>query len=434
MCEFKQHMKAVMNMTNNDDSGRVVVTGMGTLNPLGNNVESFWDALISGQSGVSRMTLIDPTEYECQIAGEIKDFDYSKYMDRKAGRRIARFSQIAVGASRMALEQAGLETSQMNESDRQRIGVIVGNGGGAIDEDQRSMETIYSKGPSRVDPFYISKRLGNMAGANIAIEFGLLGYNGTLVTACAAGTQALGEAFEIIKRGSCDVMLAGGVEAGISQLGLAGFSAMKAVSVGFNDDPTKGSRPFDKHRTGFVPAEGAAILVLESLAHARQRGAEPLAEIIGFGCSADASFLVAPAENGAGAARAIRLALENARINPQDIDVISAHATSTGVGDIAETRALHSVFREHVMDIPIYAAKSMTGHMLAASGAVETIALIEGLRHSIVPPTINLESPDEECDLDYVPHEARDVKSSIVINNSFGFGGQNSVLVLRDLV
>ena len=421
-------------MTNNDDSTRVVVTGMGTLNPLGNNIKSFWNALISGESGVSRMTLIDPSGYDCQIAGEIKDFDYSDYMDKKAGRRIARFSQIAVGASRMALDQAGIDISHMDESSRQRIGVLIGNGGGAIDEDQKSMETIYSRGPSRVDPFYISKRLGNMAGANIAIEFGLLGYNGTLVTACAAGTQALGEAFEIIKRGSCDVMLAGGVEAGISKLGLAGFSAMKAVSVGFNHDPTKASRPFDKNRSGFVPAEGAAILVLESLAHARQRGAEPLAEIIGFGCSADASFLVAPAENGSGAARAIGLALDSARINPEDIDVVSAHATSTGVGDIAETRALHSVFQDHAEHIPTYAAKSMTGHMLAASGAVETIALIEGLRHSIVPPTINLESPDEECDLDYVPNQARDMKSRIVLNNSFGFGGQNSVLVVKGMV
>ncbi len=421
-------------MTNNDDSIRVVVTGMGTLNPLGNNIKSFWNALISGESGVSRMTLIDPSGYDCQIAGEIKDFDYSEYMDKKAGRRIARFSQIAVGASRMALDHAGIDIPHMDESSRQRIGVLIGNGGGAIDEDQKSMETIYSRGPSRVDPFYISKRLGNMAGANIAIEFGLLGYNGTLVTACAAGTQALGEAFEIIKRGSCDVMLAGGVEAGISKLGLAGFSAMKAVSVGFNHDPTKASRPFDKNRSGFVPAEGAAILVLESLDHARQRGAEPLAEIIGFGCSADASFLVAPAENGSGAARAIGLALDSARINPEDIDVVSAHATSTGVGDIAETRALHSVFQDHAAHIPTYAAKSMTGHMLAASGAVETIALIEGLRHSIVPPTINLESPDEECDLDYVPNQARDVKSRIVLNNSFGFGGQNSVLVLRGMV
>ena len=414
-----------------DGSHRIVVTGLGTVNPLGLDVSGFWDALISGRSGIGDMTLIDPSGYECRIAGEVDEFDYSHYMDKKVGRRIARFSRMAIAASLEALNQAGIDTEELSEEQSYGFGVILGNGGGAIDEDQKSMETIHKRGHSRVDPFYISKRLGIMAAANLAIEFGLRGYNSTIVTACAAGTQAIGEAAHVIRRGSADIMITGGVEAGISHLGLAGFLAMKALSTGFNDHPQLASRPFDRDRDGFVPAEGAGILILESLSHARKRGAAPLAEIVGYGCSADASFLVAPSENGEGAAQAFRWALQDARASADDIDVISAHATSTPVGDLAETAAIHSVFGDYAKKIPVYAAKSMTGHMLAASGAIETIALVKGISNSVVPPTINLSNPDQECDLDYVPNSARDRKNELVLNNSFGFGGQNSVLVIR---
>ena len=414
-----------------DGSHRIVVTGVGTVNPLGLDVPSFWNALVSGRSGIGDMTLIDPSGYECRIAGEVGEFDYSHYMDKKVGRRIARFSQMAIAASLEALHQAGIDTEELSEEQSYGFGVILGNGGGAIDEDQKSMETIHKRGHRRVDPFYISKRLGNMAAANLAIEFGLRGYNSTIVTACAAGTQAIGEAAHVIRRGSADIMITGGVEAGISHLGLAGFLAMKALSTGFNDHPQLASRPFDRDRDGFVPAEGAGILILESLSHARKRGAAPLAEIVGYGCSADASFLVAPSENGEGAAQAMRWALQDARASADDIDVISAHATSTPVGDLAETAAIHSVFGDYAKKIPVYAAKSMTGHMLAASGAIETIALVKGISNSVVPPTINLSNPDQECDLDYVPNSARDQKNELVLNNSFGFGGQNSVLVIR---
>ena len=414
-----------------DGSHRIVVTGVGTVNPLGLDVPSFWNALVSGRSGIGDMTLIDPSGYECRIAGEVDEFDYSHYMDKKVGRRIARFSRMAIAASLEALNQAGIDTEELSEEQSYGFGVILGNGGGAIDEDQKTMETIHKRGHGRVDPFYISKRLGNMAAANLAIEFGLRGYNSTIVTACAAGTQAIGEAAHVIRRGSADIMITGGVEAGISHLGLAGFLAMKALSTGFNDHPQLASRPFDRDRDGFVPAEGAGILILESLSHARKRGATPLAEIGGYGCSADASFLVAPSENGEGAAQAMRWALQDAGVSPDDVEVISAHATSTPVGDLAETAAIHSVFGDYAKKIPVYAAKSMTGHMLAASGAIETIALIKGISSSVVPPTVNLSNPDQECDLDYVPNSARDQKNELVLNNSFGFGGQNSVLVIR---
>ncbi|PKN79468.1 MAG: beta-ketoacyl-[acyl-carrier-protein] synthase II [Chloroflexi bacterium HGW-Chloroflexi-9] len=411
-----------------DGRPRVVVTGMGVVAPLGIGLDEFWANAIAGRSGVGRMTQADPTNYPCQVAGEVTDFDYTLYMDRKDGRRMARFSQLAIAAARMAIDHAGLDLERV---DRERVGVVMGNGGGGLPNDLEAVRTIDSRGGMKVDPFYVSKRLSNMAGGNVAIQFGLLGYNTTVTTACAAGTQAIGEAMEVIRRGAADVVIAGGAEAGICELGLAGFASMRALSTGYNDTPERASRPFDRDRDGFVPAEGSGLLVLESLEHARARGAEPLAEIVGYGCTADAAYLVAPAENGAGAARAMRLALRDAAVDASEVDVVSAHATSTDVGDRSETEAIKAALGEHASKVMVSAMKSQIGHLLGAAGGVETIALVQALRTGIVPPTLNLDNPSEGCDLDYVPHEARDAGVRIGVKNSFGFGGQNAVLVLR---
>lgn len=411
-----------------DGRPRVVVTGMGVVAPLGIGLDQFWTNAIEGRSGVGRMTQTDPSAYPCQVAGEVNDFDYTLYMDRKDGRRMARFSQLAIAASKMAIEHAGLNLDAL---DRERIGVVMGNGGGGLPNDLEAVRTIDARGGMKVDPFYVSKRLSNMAGGNVAIQFGLLGYNTTVTTACAAGTQAIGEAAEVIRRGAADVVLAGGAESGICELGLAGFASMRALSSGFNDTPERASRPFDRDRDGFVPAEGSGMLVLESLEHARARGAEPLAEVVGYGCTADAAYLVAPAENGAGAARAMRLALRDAGLDASAVDYISAHATSTDVGDRAETEAIKSALGSHASKVLVSAMKSQIGHLLGAAGGVETIATVQAVRTGIVPPTLNLDHPDEGCDLDYVPHTAREAGVRVAIKNSFGFGGQNSVLVIR---
>ncbi len=411
-----------------DGRPRVVVTGMGVVAPLGIGLDQFWTNAIEGRSGVGRMTQTDPSAYPCQVAGEVNDFDYTLYMDRKDGRRMARFSQLAIAASRMAIEHAGLNLDAL---DRERIGVVMGNGGGGLPNDLEAVRTIDSRGGMKVDPFYVSKRLSNMAGGNVAIQFGLLGYNTTVTTACAAGTQAIGEAAEVIRRGAADIVIAGGAEAGICELGLAGFASMRALSSGFNETPERASRPFDRDRDGFVPAEGSGMLVLESLEHARARGAEPLAEVVGYGCTADAAYLVAPAENGAGAARAMRLALRDAGVDASAVNYISAHATSTDVGDRAETEAIKSALGAHASQVLVSAMKSQIGHLLGAAGGVETIATVQAVRTGIVPPTLNLDHPDEGCDLDYVPHTAREADVRVAIKNSFGFGGQNAVLVIR---
>jgi len=407
---------------------RVVVTGMGVVSPLGNTLDEFWTRVIAGESGIARMTLADPQKYPCQVAGEVRDWDYTRYMDRKDGRRMARFSQFAIGAARMAIEDARLNREGV---DLERVGVIMGNGGGGLQSDEEAVRTMDTRGGMKVDPFFVSKRLNNMAGANIAIQFGLLGYNNTVVTACAAGTQAIGDAVEVIRRGALDVALAGGAEAGICELGLAGFSSMRALSTGFNDTPQRASRPFDRDRDGFVPGEGAGVMVLEALEHALARGATPLAEVTGYGVSSDAAYLVAPSENGVGAARAMRLALRDAGIEASAVDYVSAHATSTDVGDLAETQAIHTIFGERATKVPVSAMKSQIGHLLGGSGGVETIAAIQAIRTGSVPPTLNLEYPDEGCDLDYVPGQARQVNPRVVLKNSFGFGGQNAVLVLQ---
>ncbi|MEX2229594.1 MAG: beta-ketoacyl-ACP synthase II [Dehalococcoidia bacterium] len=407
---------------------RVVVTGMGALTPLGNDLERFWAGAVAGRSGLGRLTLVDPTDYPCQVGGEVRDFDPTEFMDRKVARRMARFSQFAVATAQQALAQAGLD---LDAVDRTRVGVLIGNGGGGFPNTDEAMRTIIARGGMRVDPLYMAKMLPNMAAANTTIQFGLLGYTNTVTTACAAGTQAIGDAVEVIRRGAADVMVAGGTEAGICELGLAGFSSMRALTTSWNDEPERSSRPFDRRRDGFAPAEGAGMLLLEALDHALARGATPIAEMVGYGVSADAAYLVAPADAGEGAARAMQSALDDAGVGPEEIDYVSAHATATEVGDIAETRALKAVFGARAYDIPISAMKSQIGHLLGGSGGVEAVAAIQTIVTGQIAPTLNLEEPGAECDLDYVPDAGRTADVRTLIKNSFGFGGQNAVLIIR---
>ena len=405
---------------------RVVVTGLGAITPAGLNVDEFWDNLVHGRSGVGPITFFDTSEFPCRIAGEVPEFDPQDYMGRKDARRMARFSQFMVAASKQAIEDAGLE---LTEDERDGVGVLIGNGGGGYPGIQDAAQTLFERGGMRLDPLHFAKTLGNMAGAQVALQLQLRGYNGTIVTACAAGTQAIGEAAMQIRAGRADVMITGGCEAGISALGLAGFSVMRALTSR-NDDPEGASRPFDKDRDGFVPCEGSGALVLESEERARARGADIYAEIAGFGCTSDAFHVVAPPEDGRGASRAMQGAINDAGLNPDDVDHINAHATSTPVGDVAETNALKKVFGDHAHRLSISATKSLIGHGLGASGGMETVAAIKSLNTGVLHPTINLETADPECDLDYVPNNAREANVNTILKNSFGFGGQNSSLAI----
>jgi len=407
---------------------RVVITGMGAITPIGNTIDEFWSSATNGNSGVSNFAHLDTSNYPCKVAGEVKDFDPTEYMDKKSARRMARFSQFAVAAARQSVQNASLNIAAI---DRTRIGIICGNGGGGYPLVEQANRTIFEKNGMRIDPLYVAKWLPNMAAANVSIQLGLLGYINTVVTACASGTQAIGDAAEIIRHNRADIMIAGGTEAGICELGLAGFATMRALSTSYNDQPHTASRPFDKGRDGFVPAEGAGMLVLESLDHALSRGATPLAELIGYGVSADASYLVAPSDGGEGAARAMLSAFSSANITIDKIDYISAHATATDAGDVAETEAIKAVFKDLAKNIPISALKSQTGHMLGGSGATETIAAIQTILTNQIAPTLNLETPDSRCDLDYVPLISRSANVKTVLKNSFGFGGQNAVLIIQ---
>ena len=416
-------------MTHHSDRDRrVVITGMGVISPLGNTVDEMWERALNGESGIGELTAIDPSAYPCKVAGQVEDFEPNEWMERREARRMARFSQFAIAAGKQAIKDSCLN---LDVIDRDRAGAVLGTGGGSLPHSDQAMRTILGRGGHRLDPLYMAKMLPNMATGNLTIQLGLLGYTNTVTTACAAATQAIGDAAEVIRRGDANVMLAGGTEAGISELGLAGFCAMRALTTSYNDRPGESSRPFDRDRDGFAPSEGAALLVLEELGHARARGAQPLAELIGYGVTADARFLVAPPEDGGGAARAIRVALDHAGVEPGEIDYISAHATATEVGDIAETRAIRSVFGKDADRIPVSAFKSQVGHLLGAAGGVETVAAIQTLRTSQIAPTINLEHPDPECDLDYVPLKPRSADVRTIAKNSFGFGGQNAVLILR---
>ncbi len=405
---------------------RVVITGLGVITPVGNDIDTFWSNLKNGVSGIERVQAFDVTNFDCQIGGEIRGFEPKDFFKNpKDARRTDRFSQLAMAAAKMAMADCGVD---MEKVDRTRFGAIVSSGIGGLKtlEDQHAI--LLAKGPSRVSPFTIPALISNMGSGLISMEFGLKGPNLSIVTACATSNNAIGESWRIIKFGDADMFLAGGSEASIVTIGMAAFSAMKALSTR-NDDPHRASRPWDRDRDGFVMSEGAGVVVVEELEHARARGAKIYCELTGYGLSADAHHMTAPPPDGEGAARAMQMALDHAKITPGEVDYVNAHATSTGLGDVCETRAIKTVFGEHARTVSISSTKSMTGHLLGGAGAVEMAACALAIRDSVIPPTINLDNPDEECDLDYTPNVAKEKKVRVALNNSFGFGGHNATLV-----
>lgn len=406
---------------------RVVVTGMGAITPLGLTIEDYWAGLLAGRSGIGPITAFDASGYPCQIAAEVHGFDPLDHLDAKEARRMARFSHFAVAATRQALASAEL---RLTPDLALETGVLLGTAVGAFDIIEREAQVLLTKGGTRVSPFFVPMMLPNMPAGQVSRIFGLKGYNSTVVTACAASGQAIGEAAEVIRRGDARVMLAGGTEGSICALGLAGFATMRALSSR-NDEPQRASRPFDAERDGFVAGEGCAMLVLEDLEHALRRDARVLCEIVGYGVSADAYHVTAPEPEGDGPARALQRALRDAGMAPEEVDYVSAHATSTPLGDTAETVALKRVLGAHAYRIAVSAPKSMIGHLLGAAGAVESVACVLSIRDQKVHPTINYEHPDPTCDLDYVPNVARAWRVRVAVNNSFGFGGQNTTLIFR---
>lgn len=409
---------------------RVVITGLGVISPVGNTVETFWDSLKNSRSGVGLIQAFDTTQYGCKIAGEVKDFDPAPYFKNpKDARRADRFTQLGMAASKMAIADSGIDLEKVDVT---RYGVIVGSGIGGLRTLEDQHTNLVLKSPSRVSPFMIPMMISNMASGVISMEFGFQGPNLSVVSACATANNALGEAWRIIKFGDADGFIAGGSEAACIPLGIAGFDNMKAMS-GRNDAPEKASRPFDRDRDGFVLSEGAAVLVLEELETAKARGAHIYCELAGYGVTADAYHMSSPRPDGSSVARCMTLALKHAGVNPEDVDYINAHATSTGLGDAAETQAIKLAFGPAAKNgnLVVSSTKSMTGHMLGAAGSAEMAACVLAIRDGVVPPTINLDNPDPECDLDYVPHVARDKKVRVAVNNSFGFGGHNATLVAK---
>ena len=407
---------------------RVVITGLGAVTPLGESVDEFWNGLISGASGVATMSLCDPSAYPCQVAGEVVGFDHSQYINKREARRMARFSQMAVVAGLQAMESSGLD---LTNEDPFRLGIIMGNGNGGFPTLEDNCRVMVDKGGMKMTPFFFPMVLPNMAAGNLSHYLGFKGYNATVSTACAASNQAIGEALGVIRSGLADVVFAGGSEAGISELGLSGFSVMRALTTQ-NENPASASRPFDLNRDGFIPAEGSGILVLENLDHAVRRQATILAEVVGFGCTADAGHLVQPEPTGSAASAAIQIALADAKLQPSQVDYINAHGTSTPLNDSIETTVIKRVFGEQAYGIPISSTKSMIGHSLGASGSLEAVACVKTIMDQVIHPTINYETPDPECDLDYVPNEARrDLGVQVVLSNAFGFGGQNACLLFK---
>ena len=406
---------------------RVVITGLGVLTPIGNDVETFWSNLKNGVSGIHTIDAFDTAAYDCKIGGQVRGFDPKPFFKNpKDVRRTDRFTQLSMGAARIALDDSGIDVA--NLKDRNRFGVIVSTGIGGLKTLQDQLTILLTKGPTRNSPFTIPMLISNMASGVISMEFNLRGPNLCIVTACATSNNAIGESWRIIKFGDADIFLAGGSEASIVEIGLAGFSAMKALSTR-NDEPGRASRPFDRDRDGFVMSEGAGIVVVEELEHAKARGAKIYCELTGYGVSADAYHMTAPPPDGEGAARAMQMALDHARLSPGQVDYINAHATSTDIGDICETRAIKKVFGDDAYKVAISSTKSMTGHLLGGAGGIEMAACALAIRDSVIPPTINLENPGEECDLDYTPKVAREKKVRVALNNSFGFGGHNATLV-----
>ena len=404
---------------------RVVVTGLGAITPLALSAEETWQGLIAGRSGIGRVTHFDASDYPTQILGEVKGFKPGDFMDHKNAKRMARFSQFAVAATKMALEDAGLV---IDEENAEEVGVLLGNAIGAIDETEKTCRIMFERGGARISPFFVVMMPPNLAAFQVAYTYGIKGYSLTISTACASGTQAIGEAADVIRLGKARVMVAGGTEGGVCELALAVFCANRAYSTR-NDEPERACRPFDKDRDGFVGGEGSGIVILESLEHALERGARIYAEVLGTGASNDAYHLIAPDPEGLGAARAVRWALEDAGVEPSEVDYINAHGTGTPLGDVSETLTIKKVFGDHAYRVPISSSKSMIGHLWGAAGAVESIACILTIRDNIIHPTINLETPDPDCDLDYVPNVARKAQVDIAICNSFGLGGQNACTV-----
>ena len=408
---------------------RVVITGIGVVAPNGNDVDTFWESLKNGVSGIGPIDAFDPTGYDCRFAGQVRNFDPKEHFNNpKDARRTDRFAQFSMAAAKMAMKDSGVDVEKTN---RDRFGVIVSSGIGGLKtlEDQHS--ALLDKGPSRVSPFTIPMLISNMASGLISMEYGLQGPNFCIVTACATANNAIGESWRMIKFGDADIFLAGGSEASIIPIGIAAFASMKALSTR-NDDPQRASRPWDRDRDGFVMSEGAGVVVVEELEHAKARGATIYCELAGYGLSADAHHMTAPPPDGSGAVRAMRMAFDHARINPDQVDYVNAHATSTGLGDLCETRAIKTVFGDHAHKLSISSTKSMTGHLLGGAGGVEMAACALAIRDSVIPPTINLDNPDEGCDLDYTPNVAKERKVRVAVNNSFGFGGHNATLIATE--
>ncbi|MFC1901775.1 beta-ketoacyl-ACP synthase II [Chloroflexota bacterium] len=418
-------LRRITSISNNDN--RVVVTGIGALTPLGQDIATIWDNLIAGKSGIDYITLFDPEPFDSKFAGEVKGFEPADYINRKDVRRMDRFAQLAVAAGIQSVKHSGL---QIDASNQDTIGVFIGSGIGGLTTLYEQARVLIEKGPDRVSPFLAPMMIADIAAAQISIALGVKGPNLCTTSACSSGSDAIGAAYEFIKHGNAEVMISGGAESLINPLGITAFTALRALSTR-NDEPQRASCPFDIKRDGFVMSEGAVVFVMESLEHARKRGANIMAEIAAYGATADAFHVTQPLENGDGAARAMRLALSKAGVEPGEVDYINAHGTSTQLNDAMETKAIKTVFGDYAYKVPVSSTKSMTGHLIGCAGAAEAAFCIMAIQNGVIPPTINQDDPDPECDLDYVPNTARQAEVDIALTNSFGFGGHNSVLVLR---
>ncbi|MBE9222972.1 beta-ketoacyl-ACP synthase II [Cyanobacterium stanieri LEGE 03274] len=411
----------------NQQLKRVVVTGLGAITPIGNNIEEYWQGLTQGRNGIGLITLFDTTNHACKIAGEVKGFEPLDFMDKKEAKRMARFSQFAVATSKMALEDAQLTIDDSNAHD---IGIVIGTGVGGLKVMEDQQEILLSKGPGRVSPFLVPTMIANMAAGLTAIHVGAKGPNSCPVTACAAGSNAIGDAFRLVRSGYAKAMICGGTEAAVTPLAMAGFASAKAMSTR-NDNPEIASRPFDQDRDGFVMGEGCGILILEEREHALARGAKIYAEMVGYGMTCDAYHMTAPVPEGLGATRAIELALKDGGLSPDEVSYINAHGTSTPANDSTETKAIKNALGDNARQVLVSSTKSMTGHLLGGSGGIEAVATVMAIAHDQVPPTINLTNPDPDCDLDYIAHNSRKVTVEVALSNSFGFGGHNVTLAFR---
>ncbi|EHC2042584.1 beta-ketoacyl-ACP synthase II [Listeria monocytogenes] len=410
------------------DKRRVVVTGIGAVTPIGNDAETSWENAKKGVNGVAKMTRLNPDDFPVKIAAELKDFDVEKYLEKKEARKMDRFTHYAIASAEMAVQDSGLV---IDDSNANRVGVWIGSGIGGMETFETQYEIFLNRGHRRVSPFFVPMMIPDMGSGQVSIRFGAKGINSTTVTACATATNSIGDAFKVIERGDADAMITGGAEAPITKMSLAGFTANKALSL--NPDPETACRPFDKDRDGFIIGEGAGIVILEEYEHAKVRGAKIYAEIVGYGATGDAYHITAPAPNGEGAARAMKMAIDDAGLTPDKVDYINAHGTSTPYNDEYETQAIKTVFGDHAKKLAISSTKSMTGHTLGASGGIEAIFALLSIRDNIIAPTIHLKNQDEVCDLDYVPNEARETNVNVAISNSFGFGGHNATLVFKKM-